>query len=86
MRHLSSSLSQILSDKETLHLTQRKIKLSFAVDKTIFKKVVLGDFKEKAVPFGTVSLSSSSNSFMKVTNQSATTQMFPEQQTVTFYI
>lgn len=61
-------------------------KWCFAVDKTIFKKVVLSDFKEEAVPFGPVSLSSSFNSFKKVTNRSAATQMFPEQQTVRFYI
>lgn len=63
----------------------KKDKWCFAVDKTIFRKVV-SDFKEEAVPFGPLSLSSSFNSFLKVTNQSAATQMFPEQQTVRFYI
>lgn len=51
-RHSYSTLK--FSDKEPLHLTQRKIKLCFAVDKAIFKKVALSDFKEEAVPFGTV--------------------------------
>lgn len=61
-------------------------KQCLAADKTIFKKAVFSDFKEEAVPFGPLSLSSSFNSFNKVTNHSATTQMFPEQQTVRFYI